>query len=266
MAKQLQALTPYPEINFVLLDLLSRAQAILGDRFMGLYLYGSLASGDFNPHQSDIDFIVVTENDLPDAIVSELKAMHLRLASSNSKWAQKLEGVYIPKQYLPRYNPTDPPIATINEGRFYMARQGSDWVIQRHILREQGAVITGPSLWDLIDPVCPQDLRKAVLAILHEWWQPMLGDPARLETPEYQPYAVFSMCRALYTLEHGSIASKGDSAEWAMTALDQEWAGLIKRALAWRRGQETESIDQTLDFIKFAIEHSRQFDATKNRE
>ncbi|MCK4899893.1 MAG: DUF4111 domain-containing protein [Anaerolineales bacterium] len=256
--------TPYPEVNTVLLDLLSQLQAILGDRFVGLYLYGSLASGDFNPHQSDIDFVVVTENDLPDVIVVELEAMHMRLASSNSKWAQKLEGVYIRKQYLPHYNPADPPLPTINEGRFYMGRQGSDWVIQRLFLREQGTIIAGPSLQDSIDPVYPQDLRKAVQAILSEWWQPILRDPARMETPEYQPYAVLSMCRALYTLEHGRVASKGDSAMWAMTALDQEWAGLIKRSLAWRRGQQTESIERTLDFIRFTIERSKQFNATEN--
>jgi hypothetical protein len=207
--------TPFPEVNEVLLDLLSQVQAILGDRFVSFYLYGSLASGDFNPYQSAIDFVVVTSDDLPDAVVKELETMHLRLASGPSKWAQKLEGVYIPKHYLPRYNPTDPPLPTINEGRFYLGQQGRDWVIQRHILREQGAVIAGPSLRDSIDPIYPDDLRKAVLAILNEWWQPMLGDPARLENPEYQPYAVLSMCRTLYTLEHGSIASKGDSARWA---------------------------------------------------
>ena len=43
--------TPYPEVNTVLLDLLSQLQAILGDRFVGLYLYGSLASGDFQTRQ-----------------------------------------------------------------------------------------------------------------------------------------------------------------------------------------------------------------------
>lgn len=225
---------------------------------MGLYLYGSLTSGDFNYHQSDIDFIVVTSGELSEATIEALESMHKDLAASGSKWAQKLEGVYIPKGFLPRYNPTDPPIPTLNEGQFYLGRQGSDWVIQRHILREQGVVIAGPPLRDMIEPVSPDDLRASVLAILHEWWLPMLSDPSWLEAPEYQPHAVLSMCRTLYTLEHGEIASKSDSARWAMATLDQEWAGLIGRALTWQHGQETDGIESTLDFIRFTIERSMQ--------
>jgi predicted nucleotidyltransferase len=257
--RQPGAMTAYPEVNTVLSDLLVRVQAILEKRFVGLYLYGSLASGDFNSHQSDIDFIVVTTGELPETTINDLETMHKELAASGSKWAQKLEGVYIPKGFLPHYTPADPPIPTLNEGQFYLGRQGSDWVIQRYILREQGVVIAGQPLQDMIEPVSPDDLRAAVLAIIDEWWQPMLSDPARLEAPGYQPYAVLSMCRTLYTLEHGDIASKDESARWAMATLDQEWAGLIERALAWQRGQETEGIERTLDFIRFTIEHSRQF-------
>jgi predicted nucleotidyltransferase len=52
--------TPYPDVNEVLLTLLDNVRAILGDYFTGMYLYGSLASGDFDPRRSDIDFLVVT--------------------------------------------------------------------------------------------------------------------------------------------------------------------------------------------------------------
>lgn len=256
--------TQYPDVNKVLSDLLVQVQAVLGNHFVGLYLYGSLASGDFNLHQSDIDFVVVTTDELPEATINKLEAMHKELGASGSKWSQKLEGVYIPLRYLPRFNYADPPLPIINEGQFYLARQGSDWVIQRYILREQGAIISGPPLGDMIEPVSPKELREAVLAILGEWWEPMLADPSRLEAPGYQPYAVLSMCRSLYTLEHGDVSSKVESAKWAMEALEQEWTSLIERALAWQHGLETENVARTLDFIKFTIERSRQFNTVKN--
>ena len=40
--------TLYPEVNVVLSLLLSQVQTTLGDRFIGLYLGGSLALGDFD--------------------------------------------------------------------------------------------------------------------------------------------------------------------------------------------------------------------------
>jgi len=53
--------TVYPEVNAVLQELLSGARALLGPRFVGMYLDGSLAIGDFDPGKSDLDFVVVTE-------------------------------------------------------------------------------------------------------------------------------------------------------------------------------------------------------------
>jgi hypothetical protein len=187
--------TPYPDVNAVLHLLLSSVQAIIGEHFIGLYLYGSLASGDFDPQRSDIDFVVVTADRLPEQMLPALEAMHARLAASGLKWAAKLEGSYIPQRALRRHDPTAAPCPQINEGSFYVARHGSDWMIQRHILREQGVVVAGPPLQPLIDPVSPNDIRRAVLEVLHEWWAPALqaagraDDPARLHDPEYQANA-----------------------------------------------------------------------------
>ena len=81
--------TPYPDVNAVLQVLLSDVQAIIGNHFVGMYLYGSLATGDFDPQRSDIDFVVVTTNDLPNEMIQDLEAMHSRIASRGSKWATK---------------------------------------------------------------------------------------------------------------------------------------------------------------------------------
>jgi len=58
--------TPYPDVNIVLHVLLKNVQTVLGNHFIGMYVYGSLASGDFDPQRSDIDFLVVTADRLPD--------------------------------------------------------------------------------------------------------------------------------------------------------------------------------------------------------
>ncbi len=97
--------TPYPDVNAVLHVLLSGVQTILGNHFIGMYVYGSLASGDFNRQRSDIDFLVVTADELPDEMLPALEAMHARITASGLKWATKLEGSYIPQHALRRYDP-----------------------------------------------------------------------------------------------------------------------------------------------------------------
>ena len=113
--------TPYPDVNAVLNLLLSSVQTVLGDHFVGLYLYGSLASGDFDPQRSDIDFVVVTAGELPDDMIAALETMHTRIWASGLKWAAKLEGSYLPQATLRRYDSTAAPCPQINERRFYVA-------------------------------------------------------------------------------------------------------------------------------------------------
>jgi hypothetical protein len=254
--------TPYPEVNAVLDRLLSDVQTILGARFGGLYLYGSLASGDFDRQRSDIDFVVVTTDALPDEMLPALEAMHARIAASGLKWAAKLEGSYIPQRALRRYAPDGAPCPQINEGRFYVGRHGSDWIIQRHILREHGVVLAGPSPQTLIDPVTPDDLRRAALGSLRAWWAPMLDDPACLQRSDYQAYAILTMCRALYTLQRGTVVSKPVAARWAQETLGERWAGLIERALAWHHDAPMDSLNATLDFIRYTLERAQPLETS----
>lgn len=246
--------TPYADVNALLHSLLACVQAILAEQFVGLYLYGSLASGDFDRQTSDVDFVVVTAVALTNPLIAQLDTMHSHLRDSGLKWATKLEGSYIPQAALRRYRPNDAPRPTLNEGRFYLAPHGADWVIQRAILRQHGVVVAGPPLQPMIDPVPPEALRGAVRQILAEWWKPMLPNPAWLQSADYQVYAVLSMCRVLHALQFGTIVSKPVAARWAQATLGEPWAALIEQALLWRPSAPFEQLPQVLALMAYAIE------------
>jgi hypothetical protein len=242
--------TPYPAVNAVLQELLSGVQAILGERLVGLYLYGSLAGGDFDPRTSDIDFVAVTSRELPEDVFLALKALHERLAAGPSKWGAELEGCYIPQDALRRYDPAHARYPHIERGeKLVVEQQDCDGVIQRHILREQGIVLVGPAPATLVDPISPADLRQAVRTLFLWWWAPMVHDPARLHHVGYHTYAILTMCRILYTLQYGSIVSKPVAARWALAALDGRWAPLIERALAWQVKED--DLDETRAWIEY---------------
>ena len=112
--------------------LLAEAQKTLGQDFAGMYLYGSLSSGDFNPRSSDIDFLIVTARELPQERVQALKEMHARIAASGLEWAKELEGSYIPLADLRRYDPAHAMHPSIGvDWDFGVNSHGSDWIIQR---------------------------------------------------------------------------------------------------------------------------------------
>lgn len=247
------ARTPYPEVDALLGQLLDGARDVLGGHFVGMYLYGSLAAGDFSPDDSDIDFLVVTDDDLTGELFRSLREMHARIAAGASKWATELDGSYIPRRALRRYDPRDACHPHIDRGRgggLSLEHHGADWVVQRHVLHGRGVALAGPAAATLVDPVGPAELRRGVRELLQSWWVPMLCDPTRLRNDGYRRYAILTMCRMLYTFRHGAVASKPAAARWALGALDERWHGLVGRALAPPGETPPGNLDETLDFIR----------------
>jgi hypothetical protein len=250
--------TPYPDINRILDELLKEVQAILGGHFIGMYLDGSLAGGDFD-EDSDIDFVVVTDQAITGERFSALQALHDRLASLDSPWAIQLEGFYVSQQALKRYGPNGETVPTLERGRgerLKWWRLNRSWEVHRSILRERGITLAGPAPHTLIEPVSPAQLRQAMLYIITEWAAPMILEPGQLKTQGYQSYTVLSLCRILYTLQHGEVASKRVAARWAQEAFGERWAQVIENAWVGRRNPDRpaspEQIRETLGFIRYA--------------
>lgn len=251
--------TPYAPVNAILDQVYSGAQAILGDQFAGMILYGSLALGDFDLRKSDVDFVVVTAGELPAARLEALQRMHLQIASGSSKWANELEGSYIPLEAMRRFDPAAAwhPHIDRGSGSLEVRQHHSDWVIQRYSLREYGVVLAGPDPKTLIDPISPDDLRQAVRDT-RWWWERQLKDTRQVAGSGYQAYSVLTMCRMLYTLENGTITSKPQAARWARQALDGRFTALIDRALSWQPGAPMDSLDETLDLIRHTLQRFDQ--------
>jgi hypothetical protein len=240
-----------PDVQEILDLLCVSLKSVLKDKLFGIYLYGSLASGDFNSQTSDIDFLGVTHQKLSEGEIAELEEMHNQIAAGGSKWAGKLEGSYLSLQALRRYDPTSSELwPTLNEGRFTLVPHGPDWIIQRYILREYCTPLAGPLLNAWIDPVSPGDLVRGVRDLLQSWWAPMLANSSYLERAEYQAYAVLTMCRALYTLENGEITSKPASARWALSNIGDERHLLIQDALEWKPGKPFSRQVEVTELIK----------------
>jgi hypothetical protein len=245
--------TPYPEINTVLKTLLNEVRNILDTYFIGLYLHGSLALGDFNPGHSDIDFAIVTTRELPVKLIAELEAAHGRIIESGLAWVEKLEGSFLSKKALRRWSPEETPHPHFFNKHFMIIRNGRDWIIDRHVLREHGVIVNGPPVKPLIDPVSPDELREAVILGIREDWTTKLNDREWLVQPSYQPFVVLTCCRALYTVKYGTVTSKPVSARWAIDTLDKKWKDLIESALAWHYGLPHGDIEKSLEFMKYTM-------------
>jgi predicted kinase/predicted nucleotidyltransferase len=254
--------TSYPELNAVLLELVSSARAILKDNFTAAYLQGSLARKDPDEH-GDVDFIIVTEGRVNELEFEALQTMHLRLNDLDSYWAKHLEGSYFPKDVLRRYDPNSEPVVYIDNGsRQLLRHKHDDTLVVRWVLRDHAIILAGPDAKTLIDEVSTQALQHEVSAVMQEWANEIFAEPERVNNGWYQPYAVLSYCRMLQTLQTGRVESKRSAIDWGIENLDERWKGLIQRAWAERpdqyaKGQHKANPDDfvsTLKFIRYALE------------
>ena len=215
-------------MNDALRELLERVQAVLGAHFVGMYLTGSLALGDFDPHTSDIDFVVVTGGTLSDDLVGALRDLHARFDTGGSPWAGKVEAVIFPREALRPAAPDQRPDPQVEKGRILFVDQlESGWVFQCYILREHGVTLAGPEPRTLIDPLDPDEMRRAVVPIAVIWLGLAHLDPAWLawlRERENQAFVALTLCRLLYTLDTGAVASKPAAVRWAQQAVGGRWA------------------------------------------
>ncbi len=249
--------TASPAVNALLARLLVAQRAILGDHLVGLYLYGSLSLGDFDPDSSDVDFLAVVRGPLADATLDELAALHRRFAASGLPYADKLEGWYFDQDSLRRPAPDEPSQATIGaDWPFGLGQPGPVWIIERHIVREYGLMVAGLSPCTLIEPIAPAMLRAATRCLLHDFWARQLDGPDWLRTRDYQAFAILTICRALYTLDTGAVSSKPVAAAWAQRTLESPWPALIARALDQRHDKREGDMTEMLAFIRWTLDRA----------
>lgn len=244
-------LTKYAAVNNVLDFLLEHIRVLLAEKVCGIYLYGSLVSGDFDENISDIDLMVAINDPLTNHELETLKQMHENCANQFLNWYDRIEVAYITTEGLRTFRDKASLIAIISPGEpFHTKTAGLDWLINWYQIRGQSKVLFGPEPSSIIEPISKEEYVKAVSDQLREWEQWVETS----HTKGFQAYAILTMCRGMYAIRFGKQVSKLKAASWAEEQYP-EWAELIQTAIKWRSNQlkdgQTEDSEAHLVTVKF---------------
>lgn len=200
--------------------------AILSGDLVGVYLYGSLVWGAYNPAVSDLDFAVIHRSPLTPVRLLALGRMHRRLRRADPL-AARLDGSYVPLRLVGTNGSRLLPYC--RDGRMMLLGGGDVNAVLWHTLRTCGVAVCGPPPETFIPPVSRERLAETM--------RYNLGFLSRrmpryvLGGAESQVFGVLSLCRVLYTLQTGEIESKARVARWALDWLDSAWTPVVERAL-----------------------------------
>ena len=251
--------TPYGDVNGLLNTLLTRMQSILHDKLVGLYLYGSLVTGDFDHDISDIDLLTVTSVDIDELEFEALKKMHDDLIHKYKTWKDRIEVQYVSLSGLKTFKVQTSKIVNISPGEpIHFIEAGKDWLINWYIVQENGIVLFGPNQASIITKISKDEYINAVkenTLLWSEWIKKYNTQSSRGSLA----YVVFTLCRALYGYKHGEEVSKKQAAEWICEEFPQ-WKSLIQNAVTWRKVQWSNeqksvglAISKVNEFVNFSI-------------
>lgn len=214
-----------------ILDQLSAGlRAILRQRLVGVYLYGSLITGDFDSGISDIDLVVVMTGELDEARFKALHQLHQHVVERYPDWDDRLELAYISSAALRSFRQQSSTIGIISPGEpFHLLRAGADWLISWYALREDGVSLVGPPIQSLIDDIPASDYLEAVGEHIRNYRDSV----KKPHNKSALSYIVLTVARGIYTLSHRRATSKIKAAHWAKRRYPQ-WAELLESALRWR--------------------------------
>lgn len=200
----------------------------LGANFVGIYVHGSLAMGCYNPKKSDIDYIIVCEEEPEDDIkrvLLEETLSYMPYAPAKGLEMHLLRRAdCAPKTYPSHFCLHYSPVHTqaIHDDVFaYIHRmQGEDPDLAAHltVINARGICWAGEPIAKVFGPVSREAYLESVIADA-DW------------DPEDCMYHALNNGRILAYLHEGSVLSKKEGGEWALENVDAKYAPVLREAL-----------------------------------
>lgn len=271
-------LTPYLELDGVLTDCARTLRKALKDNFVGLYPLGSLAIGDFDL-TSDVDFLVVTRNDLSADELDRVRSCHTGFLSRDTRWVKHLEYSFFSQKKLressspyaadgQRVDAEDRQLWYFCNGSPMVEKSDHDnTLVTRWTLRNKSRAVLGPEPASFAPEVLSDELRREIRASMLGWDRLIRNNASPFDNRFHQVFLALNNCRALQDLYEGRITSKLDGVRWAKHHLDTQWYPLID--YCWRERQDTgihisqpaqpEAFERTLAFIEYTTGLARHY-------
>ena len=241
------------KLESLLENFVRQSKNILGDNLTGIYLHGSAVMGCFNSKKSDIDLLIVVNDDISNEIKRQYMDMVVEL---NREAPEKGIELSIVKEAVckPFVYPTPFElhfsIAHLNwyqsNPADYVERmKGTDKDLAAHftVIYHRGKTLYGKEIKSVFSKVSSRDYMDSIWSDIED---------AKEEIVTNTMYITLNLCRVLAYKRESLILSKQEGGEWAMNALlVSEYQKIISDALKEYKTGEVMSTDRAI-VVEFA--------------
>ncbi|MFC4469751.1 aminoglycoside adenylyltransferase family protein [Streptomyces xiangluensis] len=237
-------------------DVLRLVHRVLGSDVVGVYLHGSAVLGGLRPG-SDLDLFVVarrrtTERERRALVQGLIEVSECQARSGSGR--RPVELTVVAQDDVRPWR--CPPRCEFLYGEWLRDEFERGVVPAPAPQPDLAPLITmvllgnaplfGPPPADVLDPVPPEDLRRAIVAGVPELLAELESDPRNV---------LLTLARIWTTLETGTITSKDEAAGWALDRLPDRYRSVLARARSVYLGDERESWDGLMSQVRALADH-----------
>ncbi len=226
-------------------DFTNMCKTTFGSRLTGVYLHGSMAMGCFHEEKSDIDLIVIVQNDITDA--QKMRFMEQVVQLNEDAPPKGLEVSVVkrrfcrpfvyPTPYELHFSPMHLKWFQEQPDDYIKNMNGEDKDLAAHftILNKYGIVLYGEAIGDVFGEVPTEDYLDSIRLDIENAADDILDDPV---------YITLNLCRVLGFLKDGLYLSKEQGGRWGLAHLSETYHALITEALICYRSDKTMKPDR----------------------
>jgi len=208
------------------------SRQLIGEKLTGVYLHGSMVMGCFNPEKSDIDLLVVIENDLSDLQKMEFMKQVVKLNGQSP--AKGLEFSIVKREHCKpfvyptpfelHFSPMHLQWFLDNPENYVENMKGEDKDLAAHftIINKYGVVSYGERIEHVFGAVAKKDYLDSI-------WSDVEG--ARKKIEEEPVNMILNLCRMLAVLKDDLYLSKQSGGAWGIAHITERYHSLIIQAL-----------------------------------
>jgi len=203
------------------------------DLVIGLYVGGSVATGDYRPGVSDIDVVALMNRKPNPEVRRAIVAVHRGLIDESP------EAVAVHCVYVPRDDAGDPLRKQWTWAFEELFRRPLSGIARAELLADP-VVLSGPSPSTWLPPMTVEDLRAAASLELSGYWTSALRKAAIWRQDTYVDHGTTTLARADATIREGRLITKTE----AITRLTELGlpAEIVDDIAARRRGEQSPAL------------------------
>ena len=231
------------------------AARILGENLVGVYLHGSAVMGCFQPKKSDLDFIVVVKEAIPDDVKKAFMEMVVALNAEGP--AKGIEMSIVRREVCDPFIYPTPFELHFSVGcldwyledpeGFIQKMNGTDKDLAAHftVIRSRGKCLSGTPIEEVFGEVPRETYVDSI-------WYDVGG--AEDEIAENTMYLMLNLARVLAYLKETQVLSKKEGGEWGLQNLPVKYHGLLREALREYQGEEPAyDMELVKEYAKFML-------------